>query len=510
MSTKRRIDAPPRPAAERSVFDPSVLEPTVFELSHPGRPGYRYPELDVPRVDLTSALGAENLRGEPPELPELSEPEVVRHFTRLAELNHHVDRAIYPLGSCTMKYNPRINEEVAALSGFSSLHPDADPAFCQGALALMHNLGRMLAEISGMDEVSLQPPAGASGELGGMLMIRAYHADRGNPRSKVIVPDTAHGTNPASLTLAGYEAVEIRSGPDGRVDVEELARLVDGETAAFMVTNPNTLGVFENRITDVVDVVHAVGGLVYLDGANLNATLGIVRPGDLGFDVMHFNLHKTFSAPHGGGGPGSGPVGVRSPLAAYLPSPVVSRSERGEMGLEFVLDYDRPKSIGKVHSAYGNFLVAVKAYAYILTLGPAGLRRVAENAVLNANYLQSRLARHFELPYPGVCQHEFVLSASRQKELGVRALDIAKRLLDSGLHAPTVYFPLIVKEALMIEPTETESRASLDRFADAMEAIAEECETNPDLVTGAPCRTPVGRLDESKAAKDLDVAWERV
>jgi glycine dehydrogenase subunit 2 len=323
------------------------------------------------------------------------------------------------------------------------------------------------------------------------------------------VPDTAHGTNPASLTLAGYEAVEIKSGPDGRIDVGELEKLVDEETAAFMVTNPNTLGVFENRIADVVDVVHTAGGLVYLDGANLNATLGIVRPGDLGFDVMHFNLHKTFSAPHGGGGPGSGPVGVRSPLAAYLPSPVVSRDESRGMGLEFGLDHDRPKSIGKVHCAFGNFLVAVKAYAYILTLGPAGLRRVAENAVLNANYLQSRLSHHYELPYPGVCQHEFVLSASRQKELGVRALDIAKRLLDSGVHAPTVYFPLIVKEALMIEPTETESRASLERFAEVMEAIAEECRTDPDLVTGAPYRTPVGRLDESKAARDLDVAWER-
>jgi glycine dehydrogenase subunit 2 len=489
------------------VFDPAVPEPTVFEQSHPGRAGYRIPELDVPRVDLGAALGADNLRDEAPELPELSEPEVVRHFTRLAEMNHHVDRAMYPLGSCTMKYNPKINEDIAALPGFCDVHPETDAEYCQGAIALMYKLGRMLAEISGMDEVSLQPPAGASGELTGMLVVRAYHTDRGNPRRKVIVPDTAHGTNPASLTLAGYEAVEIASGPDGRIDTGVLARLVDDETAAFMITNPNTLGVFEDRITEIVDIVHGVGGLVYLDGANLNASLGIVRPGDLGFDVMHFNLHKTFSAPHGGGGPGSGPVGVKGPLAAYLPTPVARRDERKARGLEFDFDYDRPKSIGKVHSVYGNFLVAVRAYAYILTLGPAGLRRVAENAVLNANYLQHRLKRRYELPYPGVCQHEFVLSASRQKEQGVRALDIAKRLLDSGLHAPTVYFPLIVKEALMIEPTETESRASLDRFADVMEAIAEECVSNPERVTGAPRRTPVGRLDESKAARDLDVSW---
>ncbi|MBN2565762.1 MAG: aminomethyl-transferring glycine dehydrogenase subunit GcvPB [Candidatus Eisenbacteria bacterium] len=484
-----------------------VPEPTVFELSHPGRSGYRFQELDVPRLNLDDAFGTENVRDVPPELPELSEPEVVRHFTRLAEMNHHVDRAMYPLGSCTMKYNPKINEDMAALAGFSAVHPEAHAACCQGAIALIYNLGRMLAEISGMDEVSLQPPAGASGELTGMLMIRAYHGDRGNPRRKVIVPDTAHGTNPASLTLAGFEAVQIASGPDGRIDTAVLAELVDDETAAFMITNPNTLGVFENRIAEIVEIVHGVGGLVYLDGANLNASLGIVRPGDLGFDVMHFNLHKTFSAPHGGGGPGSGPVGVKSPLAAYLPTPVARRDERKATGLEFDFDYDRPKSVGKVHSVYGNFLVAVKAYAYILTLGPTGLRRVAENAVLNANYLQHRLKRHYEVPYPGVCQHEFVLSASRQKEQGVKALDIAKRLLDSGLHAPTVYFPLIVKEALMIEPTETESRASLDRFADVMEAIAEECLSSPERVKGAPHGTPVGRLDESKAVRDLDVSW---
>ena len=485
-----------------------VLEPTVFELSHPGRSGYRLPALDVPGVDLADVLGASNLRAAPPELPELSEPEVVRHFTRLAEMNFHVDRAMYPLGSCTMKYNPKINEEMAALQGLAGVHPEAAASECQGAISLIYNLGRMLAEISGMDEVTLQPPAGASGELTGMLMVRAYHADMGNPRSKVIVPDTAHGTNPASLALAGYDAVEIPSGPDGRICVDALAEMVDDETAAFMITNPNTLGVFEDRIAEIAEIVHGVGGLLYLDGANLNASLGVVRPGDVGFDVMHFNLHKTFSTPHGGGGPGSGPVGVKSFLADYLPTPVARRDERKAAGLEFDFDYDRPKSIGKVHSVYGNFLVAVKAYAYILTLGPAGLRRVAENAVLNANYLQKRLEPFYDLPYRGLCQHEFVLSASRQKEHGVRALDVAKRLLDYGLHAPTVYFPLIVKEALMIEPTETESRASLDRFVEVMTAIAAEAQSDPELVLGAPTETPVSRLDESRAAKELNVAWE--
>ena len=486
-----------------------VLEPTIFEEGREGRRGYALPPLDVPEIDLEEVLGPGFLREAPPSLPDLSEPEVVRHFTRLAEMNHHVDRAIYPLGSCTMKYNPKINEEAAALEGFAGLHPETDARDCQGAIALMHGLARMLAEISGMDAVSLEPPAGASGELAGMLIARAYHRDRGRPRSKVIVPDSAHGTNPASLTLAGYEAVEIASGPDGRIDVDALAATVDDEVAAVMLTNPNTLGVYESRVREIIDVVHGAGALVYLDGANLNASLGVVRPGDVGFDLMHYNLHKTFSSPHGGGGPGSGPVGVKAFLADYLPWPMPARDETESRGYEYYFDYDRPKSIGKVHGWFGNFLVAVKAYTYILRLGPDGLRRVAENAVLNANYLQEKLKDDYELPYAGRCQHEFVLSATRQKEKGVRALDVAKRLLDYGAHAPTIYFPLIVKEALMIEPTETESKASLDRFVEAMRAIARECETAPDLVLGAPTTTPVGRLDEVRAAKDLDVCWER-
>jgi glycine dehydrogenase subunit 2 len=473
------------------------VELTIFEVGAPGKSGYALPPLDVPRVEPGEAFGDGAVRRTPPGLPALSEPEVVRHFTRLSEMNHHVDRAIYPLGSCTMKYNPKVNEELAALPGFARLHPEADVRDCQGAIALMWHLAAHLAEISGMDAVSLQPPAGASGELTGMLIVRAHHAASGNPRSRVIVPDSAHGTNPASLTLAGYEAVEITSGPDGRIDLDALRSVVDAETAAIMITNPNTLGVFERGIREIAAIVHEVGGLVYLDGANLNA-----------FDLMHFNLHKTFSAPHGGGGPGSGPVGVKSFLADYLPWPMPARDEARSRGVAYFLDYERPRSVGKVHSWYGNFLVMVKAYAYILRLGAEGLLRASEHAILNANYLQALLSRSFDLPYQGLCQHEFVLSASRQKERGVRALDIAKRLLDAGVHAPTVYFPLIVKEALMIEPTETESKASLDGFAAALETIAREAEDDPSLVTGAPRKTPVSRLDESRAARELDVVWE--
>ncbi len=492
--------------------DPShgekVLERTVFELSSPGRGGWRFPPLDVPRVDLEKEFGKGNLRPRPAELPELSEPEVVRHFTRLAEMNYHIDRSIYPLGSCTMKYNPKVNEDVASFPGFTRLHPETDAAHCQGAISLMYNLSRYLCEISGMDAVSLEPPAGASGELTGMLIVRAHMRARGETRDRVIVPDSAHGTNPASLTLAGFTPVEIASGPDGRVDLDALRGAVDDRTAAMMITNPNTLGVYEKRIVEIAEIVHGSGGLLYMDGANLNASLGIVRPGDAGFDVMHFNLHKTFSAPHGGGGPGSGPVGVKAFLADYLPTPLPARDERKSRGVEYYMDYERPHAIGKVQSWYGNFLVMVKAYAYILSLGPAGLRRVAENAVLNANYLQEKLKGDYDLPYDGRCQHEFVLSASRQKAEGVKALDVAKRLLDLGLHAPTVYFPLIVKEALMIEPTETESRASLDGFVEAMKCIAREAREEPDRVTSAPVATPVGRLDESRAAKELNVVWE--
>ncbi len=487
---------------------PVVVEPTIFELGVPGHPGHALPELDVPRLEPEELFGRKYARSEPPALPEVSEPEVVRHFTRLAELNHHVDRAIYPLGSCTMKYNPKIDEELAGLCGFTGIHPAHDDSDCQGAIALMVGLSRYLEEISGMSAVSLQPPAGASGELAGMLIARAWHTERGNPRTRVVVPDSAHGTNPASLTLAGYEAVETASGDDGRIDVDALRDVVDEETAAVMITNPNTLGIFESRIAEIIDISHDAGALVYLDGANLNACMGIVKPGEIGFDIMHFNLHKTFGAPHGGGGPGSGPVGVRSELEPYLPTPVPAHDPERPLGRRYYMDRDRPKSIGAVHAWYGNFLVMVKAYAYILSNGGEGLRKVSEDAVLNANYLKAKLRGPYEPSHPGFCQHEFVLSAARQKERGAKALDIAKRLLDHGLHAPTVYFPLIVPEALMIEPTETESRRSLDAFVEAMREIASEIESDPEGLAGAPERTPVGRLDESRAARELDVVWE--
>jgi len=486
----------------------AVLEPTIFELGVPGHPGHALPRLDVPRLEPQDLFDADDVRDEPPALPEVSEPEVVRHFTRLAELNHHVDRAIYPLGSCTMKYNPKVNEELASLLGFTGLHPDIEDADCQGAIELLVELSNHLSELSGMAAVTLQPPAGASGELTGMLIARAWHTAQGDPRTKVVVPDSAHGTNPASLTLAGYDAVETASGDDGRIDVDAFREVVDDSTAAVMITNPNTLGIFESRIAEIIAIAHEHGALVYLDGANLNACMGIVRPGDVGFDIMHFNLHKTFSAPHGGGGPGSGPVGVRAGLEPYLPTPVPSHDASRPAGLKYFMDRDRPESIGAVHGYYGNFLVMVKAYAYILSNGGDGLRRVSEDAVLNANYLKAKLAPYFDVSHDGVCQHEFVLSASRPKALGARALDIAKRLLDHGIHAPTVYFPLIVSEALMIEPTETESRRSLDSFVEAMRSIAEEIEDDAEALHRAPECTPVGRLDESKAAKELDVVWE--
>ncbi|MBD3367914.1 MAG: aminotransferase class V-fold PLP-dependent enzyme [Candidatus Eisenbacteria bacterium] len=493
---------------ERKRQATSVVEPTIFELGVPGHPGHALPALDVPRLEPEDVLPDGFVRPAPPALPEVSEPEVVRHFTRLAELNHHVDRAIYPLGSCTMKYNPKINEEMASLPGFTGLHPGFDDADCQGAIALMVELARHLSEISGLAAVSLQPPAGASGELAGMLMAKAWHTDQGNPRSKVVVPDSAHGTNPASLTLAGYEAVETSSGDDGRIDVDAFRKVVDDETAAVMITNPSTLGIFETRIADIIEIAHERGALVYLDGANLNACMGLVRPGDVGFDIMHFNLHKTFSAPHGGGGPGSGPVGVRSGLEPYLPSPLPSYDPGRPEGRRYFMDRDRPRSIGAVHGYHGNFLVMVKAYAYILANGGVGLRKVSEDAVLNANYLKAKLEGLYDASHEGHCQHEFVLSAERQKEQGARALDIAKRLLDHGIHAPTVYFPLIVPEALMIEPTESESRRSLDAFVEAMISIAGEIEEDPEALAGAPERTPVGRLDESRAARELDVVWE--
>jgi glycine dehydrogenase subunit 2 len=479
------------------------VEKLIFELDSPESHGPCLPTADVPTRPIEELLPAESVRSRPPDLPQVSEPEVIRHFTRLSVLNHHIDRGFYPLGSCTMKYNPKYHEALARLPGFSGLHPLQPAGTVAGALELMYRLGRWLCEISGLDEITLQPAAGAHGELTGLLMIRALLTDRGDPRSKVIIPDSAHGTNPASARIAGYDVVQVPSDVQGHIDLEALKEVLDDGVAALMLTVPNTLGLFEPRIAEIADLVHQAGALMYMDGANLNALLGIVRPGDMGFDVVHFNLHKTFSAPHGGGGPGSGPVGVKKELAPYLPVPVVVEGAAGRP----VLDHDRPRSIGKVQAFYGNFLVMVKAYAYLRRLGAAGIRRVSENAIINANYLMRQLEEFFDLPYRQYAMHEFVLSGKNLRSYGVRTLDIAKRLLDFDLHAPTVYFPLIVPEALMIEPTETESRRSLDGFVEAMRQIVQEARSDPERVKAAPHTTPVGRLDEVRAAKDLKLRW---
>ncbi|MBI4609969.1 MAG: aminomethyl-transferring glycine dehydrogenase subunit GcvPB [Candidatus Rokubacteria bacterium] len=480
----------------------------IFELSSPGRVGYSLPDADVPTADPANLLPATYLRPSPPELPEVSEFDVIRHYTRLSQLNFYVDTHFYPLGSCTMKYNPRLNEEMARLPGFARLHPLAPPAAAQGALRLMWELARDLAEIVGMDAVSLQPAAGAQGELAGVLMIRAYHFARGEKRTKVLVPDSAHGTNPASTTLSGYQVVQLKSDANGEVDLLDLERNLDEDVAAFMITVPNTLGLFESRILEITEMCHAKGVQVYMDGANLNAILGITRPGDLGFDVFHINLHKTFTTPHGGGGPGAGPVGVKAHLTPFLPKPVVTRRPKpGSNADEYDLDWGRPQSVGKLQAFWGNFGMLVRAYTYLRTMGPDGLRAVADNAVLNANYLMKRLEPYYDLPYPGPCMHECVFSARRQKKLGVSAMDIAKRLLDLGFYAPSTYFPLIVEEALMIEPTETESKETLDAFSEAMIQIAREAESNPQGVHDAPLTTPVRRLDQTRAARQPNLRW---
>jgi glycine dehydrogenase subunit 2 len=478
-----------------------AVEPLIFELSKPGRRGVRFPKTDVPEVDLPATMQRERL-----DWPEVSEIDVIRHYTRLSQKNHAIDINIYPLGSCTMKYNPKINEVVARYPGFAEIHPLQDPETVQGALELMHELQEMLAEISGFAAVSLQPAAGAHGELTGVLIARAYHAARGDSaRRKILVPDSAHGTNPATAAMAGFEVVTLPSDERGNVDLDALRRLVGPDTAALMITNPNTLGLWDEHIEEVVQIVHEAGGLVYNDGANFNAILGIARPGDLGIDIMHFNLHKTFSTPHGGGGPGSGPVGVRAGLEEFLPTPHLRKVEAdGQVRYEW---YEPKQSIGRIHSFYGNFGMHVRAYTYIRMHGAAGLRQVSEDAVLNANYLLANLRDRYDVPYDRTCMHEFVLSATRQKRNGVRALDIAKRLLDFGMHPPTVYFPLIVPEALMIEPTETESKESLDGFIAAMRQIADEAETSPEVVTSAPHNTEYKRLDEVTANRNLNLRW---
>jgi glycine dehydrogenase subunit 2 len=472
-------------------------QPLIFELSTPGRVGYSLPEMDVPEADLSKLLPEGFLREEEPELPEASELDIMRHYTALSKRNHGVDSGFYPLGSCTMKYNPKMNENVARFNGFAHVHPLQDESSIQGALELMYDLQEHLIEITGMDEVTLQPAAGAHGEWTGLMMIRAYHEANGDDkRTKVIVPDSAHGTNPASATVAGFETITVKSDENGLVDLDDLRNVVGEDTAALMLTNPNTLGLFEENILEMAEIVHEAGGKLYYDGANLNAVMSKARPGDMGFDVVHLNLHKTFTGPHGGGGPGSGPVGVKADLIPFLPKPIVTKQD----GV-YKFDYDRPQSIGRVKPYYGNFGINVRAYTYIRTMGPDGLKAVTEYAVLNANYMMRRLAEYYDLPFNRHCKHEFVLSGKRQKKLGVRTLDIAKRLLDFGYHPPTIYFPLNVEEAIMIEPTETESKETLDAFIDAMIQIAKEAEENPEIVQEAPHTTVVGRMDETTAAR---------
>ena len=483
-----------------------AIEPLLFEISHPGSLGVELPECDVPMQALPSLLPPDALRRDLP-LPELSEPEVIRHYTHLSQHNYSIDSGFYPLGSCTMKYNPKINEEAARLPGMARVHPLQPEGTTQGTLEVLWEMQNILAEIAGMDAATLQPAAGAHGELLGLMLIKAYHEDHGQGRRDVIlVPDSAHGTNPASAARCGYGTASVPSDARGRVNLAhlkyQLAEL-SGRVAGLMLTNPNTLGLFEDDIAAICALVHEHGGLVYCDGANMNALVGRARPGDMGFDAMHFNLHKTFSSPHGGGGPGSGPVAVRQVLEPYLPVPMVKKMADG-----FGLDYDRPKSVGRIHGWYGSFLCILRAYVYILYYGRERLAQIAENAVLNANYLRVRLAEDYDVAYPEICMHECVFTAKRQQRAhGVRALDIAKRLMDYGYHPPTIYFPLIVPEALMIEPTETESRETLDAFVEAMRRIAREIESDPELVKSAPLTTPVRKLDEATAARQPCLCW---
>lgn len=475
-------------------------EPQLCDISVKGRQGIRFPAPDVPESPLPEAFVRKDL-----PLPELSELDVIRHFTRLSQLNYSIDTGYYPLGSCTMKYNPRINEEMARLPGFANIHPLQPVETVQGALALMYQLQEWLKEIAGFAGVTLQPAAGAHGELTGVLIIRAYHHSRGDDqRNKILIPDSAHGTNPATSAMSGMRVVEIKSDQRGNVDLDALKAECDDTLAGLMLTNPNTLGLFDENVEEITRLVHEAGGLVYGDGANLNALLGVVRPGDLGFDILHFNLHKTFSTPHGGGGPGSGPVGVAAPLVEFLPAPIVDTIEQGDDETPPLYGFVSPaKTVGRVKSFHGHFGMMVRALTYMMMCGAEGLRRIAEHAVLNANYLMALVKDTYHLPYDRVCMHEFVVEGKWPDVPDIHALDIAKRLMDYRFHPPTNYFPLIVHEALMIEPTETENKDTLDDFASALLKIAEEARTDPELLKSAPHITPIGRADEVKAAKEL-------
>jgi glycine dehydrogenase subunit 2 len=477
-----------------------MTEPLIFEKSRPSLPG---PRLPAAGVETRAQLPEEHRRRRPPALPRLSEPEIMRHYSRLASMNYSISEQFYPLGSCTMKYNPVLNEEAARLPGFAGLHPYQDEETTQGALELMWLLERALCAVVGVDRLTLQPAAGAHGEWTALRMIQAYHRARGEDRTEIIVPDAAHGTNPASAALCGFTVVEVRSGPDGRVDVADLEAKLSNRVAALMLTNPNTLGLFERQILEMAEMVHATGAKLYYDGANLNALMGVCRPGDMGFDAVHLNLHKTFTTPHGGGGPGAGPVGVKSDLVPFLPRPTVERSNGS-----YRLDNDRPRSIGRVRSFYGNFGMLVRAFTYILAMGGDGLTEASQDAILAANYLRKTLEGVLDLPHDGPCMHEFVASARNLGRYGVRAVDVAKGLLERGFYAPTIYFPLIVPEAVMIEPTETESRATLDAFAAALRDIVETAERDPDELHAEPRSLPVGRLDEVGAARSPVLRWQ--
>lgn len=477
----------------------------IFEVSKPGRNAYSLPPCDVPDTEIEEMIPQEFLRKTDLVFPEVSEVDVIRHYTLLSNKNYGVDSGFYPLGSCTMKYNPKINEDMAALPKLKDIHPYQPEETVQGTLELMYNLGNMLSEITGMDSVSLQPAAGAHGELVGLMLIKAYHENRGDfKRKKIIVPDSSHGTNPASAAVAGFDVVEIKSTSKGLIDLDSLKAVLSDEIAGLMLTNPNTLGLFEKGIEEISRLVHEAGGLLYYDGANMNAIMGKTRPGDMGFDVVHLNLHKTFSTPHGGGGPGSGPVGVKRELIPFLPVPIVEKVED-----KYTLNYDRPLSIGKIKTFYGNYGVLVKAYTYILSMGADGLKKAAEIAVLNANYIKEKLKEHYFLPIDEVCKHEFVLGGLDKGIQTVPTLDIAKRLLDYGYHPPTIYFPLIVDSAIMIEPTETESVETIDAFIETMIQIAKEARENPEILKNAPHNTPVRRLDEVRAARTPVLKWTK-
>ena len=488
-----------RPGIKGLIFD----EPALFDLGSPGRKAYSLPNNTIPDVDPKTLLPPDEIRGPVDDLPELTELDVVRHFTRLSQWNFGIDSNFYPLGSCTMKYNPRLNEDMARLPGLSQHHPYAPETLSQGSLQLMFELQDYLKEISGMDAVSLQPAAGAHGEMTGMLVIKACLESRGEKRTKVLMPDSAHGTNPASSALCGYDVVQIPSDAEGQIDMAKLKALMDEDTAAIMLTNPNTLGMFEKNILEITEIVHSKGGLVYCDGANLNALTGVCKVGDTGVDVLHFNLHKTFSTPHGGGGPGAGPVGVKDFLEPFLPVPHIEQADG-----KYICNYDKPESIGKVRTFYGNFGVLVRAYTYIRTLGPDGIREACESAVLNANYIKAKLKNEYHLPYPGPSLHECVFNDREQLKHGVKTLDIAKMLIDYGFHPPTVYFPLIVKGALMVEPTESESKETLDQFIEAMQSIAKEAEQNPERFHDAPYLPKVSRPDEARAARKPVLRWK--